>query len=192
MSASIRNGVRRKVLCLCNGSFSERFAKIAAACGKEVVKAEVPMGQAFEAEQVKALLANSGADSVTAAHSETSTGVLNPIAEIAWTPPGAKQPAVMGAEAFAGVAKYRVDAQQSAGADDPHLLAEHPAAKPAKILPLAPLRVERLDDAQPGNRLVQDTDKRALVLLCGAAGRAGFAAEHEHGRDADRKQYQRQ
>ncbi len=83
MEAAIRNGVRRKVLCLCNGSFSERFAKIAAACGKEVVKAEVPLGQAFEADQVKQLLDGSGADAVTAAHSETSTGVLNPIGEIA-------------------------------------------------------------------------------------------------------------
>lgn len=83
MEAAIRNGVRRKVLCLVNGSFSERFAKIAAACGKEVVKAEVPLGQAFEAEAVEGLLDSSGADAVTLAHSETSTGVLNPIADIA-------------------------------------------------------------------------------------------------------------
>ena len=79
MEAAIRNGVRRKVLCLINGSFSERFAKIAAACGKEVVKAEIPLGQAFEAAQVRELLESSGADAVTVAHSETSTGVLNPI-----------------------------------------------------------------------------------------------------------------
>ena len=83
MEAAIRNGVRKKVLCLVNGSFSERFAKIAAACGKEVVKAEVPLGQAFEADQVRGLLETSGADAVTLAHSETSTGVLNPIADIA-------------------------------------------------------------------------------------------------------------
>jgi aspartate aminotransferase-like enzyme len=83
MEAAIRNGVRKKVLCLVNGSFSERFAKIAAACGKEVVKAEVPLGQAFEADAVKGLLESSGADAVTLAHSETSTGVLNPIADIA-------------------------------------------------------------------------------------------------------------
>ena len=83
MEAAIRNGVRKKVLCLVNGSFSERFAKIAAACGKEVVKAEVPLGQAFEADAVKGLLESAGADAVTLAHSETSTGVLNPIADIA-------------------------------------------------------------------------------------------------------------
>jgi aspartate aminotransferase-like enzyme len=82
MEAAIRNGVKKKVLCLINGSFSERFAKIAAACGKEVVKANVPLGQAFEADAVKGLLESSGADAVTLAHSETSTGVLNPIADI--------------------------------------------------------------------------------------------------------------
>ena len=83
MEAAIRNGVRKKVLCLINGSFSERFAKIATACGKEVVKANVPLGQAFEADAVKGLLETSGADAVTLCHSETSTGVLNPIADIA-------------------------------------------------------------------------------------------------------------
>jgi predicted phosphoserine aminotransferase len=83
MEAAIRNGVRKKVLCLINGSFSERFAKIAAACGKEVVKATVPLGQAFEADAVRGLLDSSGADAVTLAHSETSTGVLNPIGDIA-------------------------------------------------------------------------------------------------------------
>jgi predicted phosphoserine aminotransferase len=83
MEAAIRNGVRRKVLCLVNGAFSERFAKIAAACGKEVVKAEVPFGEAFEATRVRDLLDGSGADAVTLAHSETSTGVLNPVADIA-------------------------------------------------------------------------------------------------------------
>jgi aspartate aminotransferase-like enzyme len=83
MEAAIRNGVRTKVLCLVNGSFSERFAKIAAACGKDVVKATVPLGQAFEADAVAGLLESSGADAVTLAHSETSTGVLNPIADIA-------------------------------------------------------------------------------------------------------------
>ena len=93
MEAAIRNGVRRKVLCLINGSFSERFAKIAAACGKEVVKADLPLGEAFEASQVKELLARSGADAVTLAHSETSTGVLNPVGEIA--PVVRAQPDVM-------------------------------------------------------------------------------------------------
>lgn len=83
MEAAIRNGVKRRVLCLVNGAFSDRFAKIATACGKEVVKGEVPWGEAFEADHVARLLETSGADAVTIVHSETSTGVLSPIGDIA-------------------------------------------------------------------------------------------------------------
>jgi len=83
MEAAIRNGVRRRVLCLVNGAFSDRFAKIATACGKEVVKAEVPWGEAFEPDHVARLLESSGADAVTVVHSETSTGALSPVGDIA-------------------------------------------------------------------------------------------------------------
>jgi predicted phosphoserine aminotransferase len=83
MEAAIRNGVRRRVLCLVNGAFSDRFAKIAAACGKEVVKAEVPWGEAFEPDHVARLLESSGADAATVVHSETSTGALSPVGDIA-------------------------------------------------------------------------------------------------------------
>jgi predicted phosphoserine aminotransferase len=83
MEAAIRNGVRKRVLCLVNGAFSDRFAKIATACGKEVVKGEVPWGEAFEADHVARLLDSSGADAVTVVHSESATGVLSPVGEIA-------------------------------------------------------------------------------------------------------------
>lgn len=83
MEAAIRNGVRRKVLCLVNGAFSQRFADIAAACGTEAHVAKVEPGRTFEADQVRALLAESGADAVTLVHSESATGALNPVAEIA-------------------------------------------------------------------------------------------------------------
>ncbi len=83
MEAAIRNGVKKRVLCLVNGAFSDRFAKIAAACVKEVVKAEVAWGEAFEADHVARLLDDAGADAVTIVHSESATGVLSPIGEIA-------------------------------------------------------------------------------------------------------------
>jgi predicted phosphoserine aminotransferase len=83
MEAAIRNGVRRKALCLVNGAFSQRFADIAAACGREVEVAGVEPGRTFEAEQVRGLLRQSGADAVTLVHSESATGALNPVAEIA-------------------------------------------------------------------------------------------------------------
>ncbi len=82
MEAAIRNGVRAKVLCLVNGAFSQRFADIAAACGTDHHVAKVPEGQTFEADQVRQLLKETGADAVTMVHSESATGALNPVAEI--------------------------------------------------------------------------------------------------------------
>ncbi len=83
MEMAIRNGVRRKVLCLVNGAFSQRFADIAAACGVDHHVAKVELGQTFEADQVRRLLAETGADAVTLVHSESATGALTPLMDIA-------------------------------------------------------------------------------------------------------------
>jgi len=83
MEAAIRNGVRKKVLCLVNGAFSKRFATIAAACDKQVHLHEIPLGETAEADQVRALLKETGADAVTIVHSESATGALSPLAEVA-------------------------------------------------------------------------------------------------------------
>ena len=45
MEGAVRNGARRKVLSLVNGAFSERFHRIAVACGLEADVLEVPLGQ---------------------------------------------------------------------------------------------------------------------------------------------------
>ena len=82
MEAGIRNGVRQKVLCLVNGAFSQRFADIAKACGKETLVEKVPEGETFEAPRVRELLARHAPDAVTIVHSESATGALSPIAEI--------------------------------------------------------------------------------------------------------------
>jgi len=83
MEAAIRNGVRRKVLCLVNGAFSERFFKIARACGLEADALEVPWGEAHTPDMLEDALRGKDYDAVTVVHCETSTGVLNPIADLA-------------------------------------------------------------------------------------------------------------
>lgn len=83
MEAAIRNGVDRRVLCLVNGAFSERFHRIAESCGVETKPLQVPWGQGHSPEMVADALAGSDCDAVTVVHSETSTGVLNPIEDIA-------------------------------------------------------------------------------------------------------------
>ncbi len=83
MEAAIRCGVKRRVLCLVNGAFSARFARIARDCGREVETLEVPWGRAVDPDEVAARLAAVEVDAVTVVHSETSTGALNPVREIA-------------------------------------------------------------------------------------------------------------
>ena len=83
MEAAVRNGVRRRVLCLVNGAFSERFANIARACGMEVDPMTVPWGQVHDPQAVSERLDEGGHDAVTAVHSETSTGALNPLDDLA-------------------------------------------------------------------------------------------------------------
>ena len=81
---AVRCGIRdeRKVLHLTGGAFSERWAEISAANGKQVDCIAVPWGQAHTPEMVAKALAKSNYDAVCAVHNETSTGVTNPIAAI--------------------------------------------------------------------------------------------------------------
>jgi len=78
-----RNCVERKVLSCVNGEFSKKFAEVIAANGKEVERLEKPPGQAILPEELDAALAKSDADSVSIVHNETSTGVMNPLKELA-------------------------------------------------------------------------------------------------------------
>src|SRR5256886_2213314 len=83
MEMAVRNGVRRRALSLVNGSFSERFAKLVSACGKECVRLDVPLGCAVEPDMLRDTLRRTPVDAVTLVHSETSTGVLQDVEALA-------------------------------------------------------------------------------------------------------------
>lgn len=83
MEAAARGGAERRVLSLVNGAFSERFAEIAEAVGLEVARLTVPWGAAHDPVAVAEALSGGDYDAVTVVHSETSTGVLNPVRRIA-------------------------------------------------------------------------------------------------------------
>lgn len=83
MEGAIRNGVRRRALSLVNGAFSARFRDLVPDCGREVETYEVPWGEAHDPEEVRRRLRAGGFDAVTVVHSDTSTGVLDPLREIA-------------------------------------------------------------------------------------------------------------
>jgi len=82
MEAAIRCAPQGRVLCLVNGSFSERFAHIASMCGREVDRYDVGWGQVHALPQLEQRLSMRQYAAITVTHSETSTGALNDVRTI--------------------------------------------------------------------------------------------------------------
>ena len=75
-----------KVLGVSIGSFGDRIAKIAQVYGADVTKLSIEWGHAADAAELRAHLeANPGYRAVLLTHNETSTAVMNPIADLAAT-----------------------------------------------------------------------------------------------------------
>jgi len=80
---AVRNCVRRRALvCEC-GAFSKKWGDVAEWNGREVVRIRVEPGKAIKADMVADALDRNEVDAVLFCHNETSTGVANPIAEVA-------------------------------------------------------------------------------------------------------------
>jgi aspartate aminotransferase-like enzyme len=82
MEGSLRNLVRKKVLCCMNGAFSDKWFDVAQRCGKAAAKLQVPWGQPIRPEAVREALATGEFDAMTLIHNETSTGTMSPLADI--------------------------------------------------------------------------------------------------------------
>lgn len=83
MEASLRNSVKKGVLNTICGAFSERWFKMAKANGLPCGTIEVEWGKAIKPEMVDKELATGKYDVLCLTHNETSTGVMNPVEEIA-------------------------------------------------------------------------------------------------------------
>jgi aspartate aminotransferase-like enzyme len=83
MEGALRNLVRKKVLCLCCGAFSDKWIDVARRNGYQAEKIQAEWGEAIDPAAVRAKLAEGGFDTVTFVHSETSTGVLSDLAGVA-------------------------------------------------------------------------------------------------------------
>ena len=81
--AALRNTVRTRALVCVGGAFAERWYEIAAANGLSADRLDVPWGQPHDPEQVADAVRRSAYDAVAVVHNESSTGVENPVAEIA-------------------------------------------------------------------------------------------------------------
>jgi aspartate aminotransferase-like enzyme len=83
MEMAVRSGVRQRALSVVGGAFGERFAGIVAATGREVVRVDVQPGATVEPDMLRDALRRSDVDAVTIVHSETSTGALAPLEDLA-------------------------------------------------------------------------------------------------------------
>jgi aspartate aminotransferase-like enzyme len=83
MEAAVRCAPAGRVLAVVNGAFSERFAEIARACGREVDVLAVEFGRAADPDDVARRLGAGGRyAAVTVAHSETSSGALTDVVAV--------------------------------------------------------------------------------------------------------------
>ena len=83
MEGAVRQGSTRRMLNLVCGAFSDRWHEITASNGIPCDKVEVPMGQAIVPEIVDRALASGEYDAITIVLNETSTGIMNPVRDIA-------------------------------------------------------------------------------------------------------------
>jgi alanine-glyoxylate transaminase/serine-glyoxylate transaminase/serine-pyruvate transaminase len=85
MEAAVANLVQpgKRVLVVVTGYFGDRLAQICERYGATVTRLDVEWGRACDPDKLRQALAQSPADIVALVHAETSTGVLNPIKELA-------------------------------------------------------------------------------------------------------------
>src|SRR3972149_5930504 len=80
---ALRTPVRTRALVCVGGAFAERWYEIAAANGLSADRLDVPWGQPHDPERVADAVRRNAYDAVAVVHNESSTGVENPVAEIA-------------------------------------------------------------------------------------------------------------
>jgi len=84
MEGTVRNCVEKKMLCCINGEFGKRYAEVGVSNGKEVEKLESQLGSSTSPELLdQKLSASPEVEAVSITYNETSTGVINPLAELA-------------------------------------------------------------------------------------------------------------
>lgn len=81
--AAVRNFVNKKMLSCVNGAFGKRWYDVAVTNGKEVDKLETDWQEPITAELVADMVKGKDYEIVAVVHNETSTGLLNPVEEIA-------------------------------------------------------------------------------------------------------------
>ena len=81
--AAIRNFVDKRVLSVVNGAFADRWYDVAVSNGKEAEKLAFEWDTPASPERIADAVRTGGFEALTLVHNETSTGMQNPVREIA-------------------------------------------------------------------------------------------------------------
>lgn len=79
MEMAVRGCHEGPILSLVNGSFAERFARVAQSCGRRTRVLTVPWGDTHPLDLVEEQLSSGSFAAMTVTHSETSTGALSDV-----------------------------------------------------------------------------------------------------------------
>ncbi len=82
MEGSIRNVVKKKLLCCMNGAFSDKWLDVAQRCGKAAAPLKYEWGQPIDPAALRRELATGQYDAFTLIHNETSCGCMTDLAAI--------------------------------------------------------------------------------------------------------------
>lgn len=83
LEAVVRNLAGRRVLVCCSGAFSDKWMNVVESCGKEGDALRLEWGEVVTPYLLREALEKRAYDLVLLTHCETSTGVLNPVGELA-------------------------------------------------------------------------------------------------------------
>ncbi len=81
--AALRNFVHKKILSCVNGAFADRWYEVAVSNGKYTEKLSFEWDQPVDPQRVAEAIKKGKYEAVTIVHNETSTGMQNPVKEIA-------------------------------------------------------------------------------------------------------------
>jgi len=81
--AAVRNFVNKRLLCCVNGAFAARWQQVSETNGKETDVVQAEWKQPVTPELVASAVKKQKYEAVLIVHNETSTGLVNPIKEIA-------------------------------------------------------------------------------------------------------------
>jgi aspartate aminotransferase-like enzyme len=109
MEGSVRQASTKKVLNTVCGAFSKRWHQMTVANGIPCDKLEVEMGQAITPELVDEALAADDYDAMTVVLNETSTGLTNPVQEIAALVHGKYPDMLILVDAVSGMAGIKIE-----------------------------------------------------------------------------------